>query len=288
MAKRESRKGYHFYSTYLDCPRKWFIKYGLRLLPETTKRALIFGSALHTGLETLYLADDLSVAKADITGYLTEHQLDYTSMEAFQEDLARGPKMLESYFRDVLPEEKEHYRLIGLEVPFEIPVGPEEIDYSITVRVDKLLENKAGEIVIGDYKTTGWGVPRAIQSFECSDQLTAYVFAVDKVYPQRCIGGFVDVLYSRSSVFKSQRSEFIYRTKRELATFEQGFLSIMMEVTNKMRAFESGEYPDEFLFPRHGAFCGLFGCEYQDICRTKVKPGDVPPGYTYDDWGGFE
>lgn len=280
---RESTHGYHFYSAYLDCPRKWFLKYGLRLLPETVKPALTFGKAIHIAMETLYLTDSVDAAMKDFSGYLTSRRDDYKKLADYEEDADRGPKLVKDYGEKIYP--TETYELVEMEKTFEIAVGPDPPGYVLTVRPDKILRNHLGELIIGDYKTTKWSIGKAIKSFDMNDQLTGYVFGVSKVYSQeRVIGGFVDVLYSRKSKIVAERSDVIYRTNRDLLVFGQNIHSVITEVSNKMSAYESGEFPPEYLFPRHGAFCGAFSCEYEDICRSNLKPNYIPPGYILDDW----
>ena len=60
-------------------------------------------------------------------------------------------------------------------------------------------------------------------------------------------------------------------------------VGLIMEISSKVDSLKI--YPSELLFPRHGAFCGMFGCEYESICRLKNGGvDDIPLGFEKDSW----
>jgi hypothetical protein len=66
--------------------------------------------------------------------------------------------------------------------------------------------------------------------------------------------------------------------------FEDGMYGTILEITQKVLALQ--HYPWTMLFPRNGRICGLFGCEYEPICRKQIAPGEKVPGYSLDPWVG--
>jgi hypothetical protein len=58
-------------------------------------------------------------------------------------------------------------------------------------------------------------------------------------------------------------------------------MGTMQELTSKVMALD--KLPPQLLFPRHGRNCMKWGCEYEQICRTRPEAKFTPPGFVKDE-----
>ena len=282
--RRESSAGMHFYSLYTQCPRKWFLKYILGLIPDKTGPALIFGSAMHKGLEAFYKGtqslDEMVRAFVDELG---SREGEYSDSTKYTEDLSTGPRLLKEWFKTWGEDELTNYEILEVEQEHVVHFGPDD-SLIMTVRLDQLVKDKSTGIhYVKDLKTTGWSAGKIYQQTDLGDQMTCYIWAANKVYPEIPIhDAIVDILYHRGQVVTATRPEPLYRTKWDLMAFELGMYGLINELSEKVDLLK--EYPPEVLFPRNGNNCGQFGCEYLDICRGRLTAKDEPLGFHRDEW----
>lgn len=286
---RESRAGGHYYGSYLDCPRKWYLKYYCEIAPRYISRHLIFGGVIHQAFEAYWRAGrDMTKGIEVFLSSLEERRLEYEKVTDFDEDRNRGPMMLAVWEQTWGDYDRENYEFVEAEQQYVMHVGPEG-EFEFTIRPDLVKRDKRNNAyIIVDYKTTGYSVSKAFQAAEMNDQVTSYVWAVRTNHPEWEVPhAEIDVLYNRGQKIEAERPGAIYRTEEHLRQFEVGLVGTITEVTQKVKALDDG-YPEGLLFPRNGRMCGLFGCEYEKICRTKVERGVVPPGFVHDVWDNEE
>lgn len=282
--KRESPAGFHFYGTYSECRRKFFFRYILGYKPRYSARALLFGGVIHNVLESYYTGSiqTLGGLTEDFDREMEKRRADYESSEDYTADLADGVVMLTEWYRTWHEHDKETYDIIEVEQPYEFSIGPNE-EFRFTVRPDVILRHKrTGRYFVKDIKTTRYSDTVTFKSQQCQDQMTSYLWAIDKMHPEWSIeSAIVDCMYKRGKVCKATR-DTIYRNEYHKAQFEVGMFGTISEVTQKSQALE--ELPAEMLFPRDGSQCAKFGCDYIDICRSPANPERVPPGFVRDEW----
>jgi hypothetical protein len=285
--RRESPAGMHFYGLYRECPRKWYLKYPCGLRPKQVSPALMLGGALHEALEVYYEDFSLMRAQKIFREALADRKPNYQDSMKFLDDFNRGPVMLETFHREVGLKDKESYEVIELEHEYQVPIGPPESKFLFTVRPDKVLKRRTTKVIYPvEVKSTSYSVSAAASSAERSDQVTGYLWALNKMHPEWQLGGcLIDTIYNKKSVFEAKRMETpAMRSKHELATFEMGLYGTIVEVTQKYKSLEN--YPWPLLFPQVRAACSHWGCEYMGVCFTNMQPGEIPPGFQHDDWRG--
>lgn len=283
--RRESPAGMTFYGLYRECPRKWYLKYFMGLRPTTTSGALCLGGAIHEALEVYYGAFSLGQAQQAFRDALANRRSQYVDLTKFNEDFNRGPTMLQAFHERVGQFELKDYEVIELETEYQVPVGPEEAGFRFTVRPDKVLKRRSSGVIYPvEVKTTSYSLSAAASSADRGDQVTGYLWAVAKMHPEWEIGGcLLDIIYNKKSVFEAERMPTpSMRSKFELATFEMGLYGTIVELTQKYQSLET--YPWPLIFPQYRSACSHWGCEYQGICFTNLKPDEVPPGFTKDPW----
>lgn len=286
QVQRESPNGYHYYSLFRDCPRKWYIKYILGLSPPHTGKALIFGGVLHKAKEIFYTSGfDIDAMIQTFHTELDARAAEYERLDDYQQDKTTGPLMLDAFAGAYRTWDMEHLEILEVETPHEILLGPEGSQVAFTVKPD-LIALRDGTPVVIDTKSTRWSISKTWQGVEMDDQVTSYVWAWNKTHPQGPVAktAIADVMYQKGKVVKAERSPDIIITPFAQQMFEQGMYGTIMEITQKVLALE--HYPWTLLFPRHGQTCGKFGCEYADICRSNIPPGKDIPGFHKDPWVG--
>lgn len=290
LAPRESHKGFHFYTSYLDCPRKFYIRYILGIRPEAEAKALIFGKVIHDVLHEAVFGGIIhpdDVVKL-FRQKLKAEKLKYPDEEAYQYDLQSGSDLVYSFKqlqnkREVTQEETP---LEG-EHEYEVPIGPDGI-YTMTIRPDYVFEDKERNVLVKDYKTTGWSTSKTLEGVDKDDQMTCYIWGLQKMHPEWKINsGIAEVLYRRGAKHEITKGDPIYRSAYDISSFEVMLTGIISEVSRKKQMLSEKKAPAEFFFPRHGAFCKLFGCDYESICRGNLKHFEedkkqIPLGFTRD------
>jgi hypothetical protein len=283
--RRESPAGYHFYYSYWENPRNFYLKYVLGLKPRFTPPPLLKGGCIHEAMECYYKENyNIDGAIKTYNDEMEARRREYEDGEKFEDDLKGGMLMLSQWHQDWYESDKETLEVVEVEKPYEFWIGPEK-KLKFTVRPDRVMKNlSTGKYYVHDTKTTGWSISKAIAQADSEDQLTAYLWAIDKEHPEwKVDSGIIDVMYKRKSKVETHRSDPIYRTNLDKIIFEMNIVGTIIEVTQKVKAVKSG-VPWPLLFPRNGRIAGLFGDPYEALSRIDVKPGQVPVGFEKDDW----
>ena len=288
IKKRESPAGYHFYHTYADCPRKWYLKYACGYRPEKTSKALIYGGVIHEAVEVFYRVlvsgkgDPVDAMVKKFKEDIALRKEEYENEEDYEKDRYRGPLMLDFWASRYGLEDLEKYEVLAIEEELKMEIGEPGKGFLFTVRPDRVFKDRStGAIYVVDTKTTGWSLGGSLQGAVYQDQMTSYVWALKK-NGLRCNEALVDVIYMRGKSLDTKRSDPLFFTEYALAQFELGMFGIINEVSSKYQKLKS--VPNEILFPRYGESCMKFGCVYSDICRERANPGKAPYGFELDEW----
>lgn len=287
--QRESAAGYHYYETFTQCPRKGYLRYILGLKPQYTSQHLIFGGAMHEAIGWYYTNRNglppnelIDGAQQKLHDEIVAQREKYEKEEQFEENLEKGEVMLNTWHNTWYQHDRENYELVEVEKQYNVYVGPNE-EFIFTARPDRIMRDPLnGRYYVFDVKTTGWSVPGTYASVDCQDQMTSYLWILQRSHPDWVIAGAVpDIIYKRKSVVKAERPGLIYRSKDAIIQFEMGLYGKILEVSQKYQSLD--DFPAEVLFPRNGAQCAKFGCEYNLICRTHIRD-DLPLGFERDEW----
>lgn len=277
--RRESESGYHYWSTYHDCPWMFYMKYVLGWRGKYKSKALIKGSAMHEAMASFYKSgkvDDLMKSYLDtLEGSIAEFQ----NKEDMNELIEWGPKELMVWYNGFGHKDMEEYEVLSIEEELKPKLSN---GMELTMRPDRILKKRSNNfIVIRETKTTGYSIEASYNGVKCEDQATAYVWAVQRLHPEwKCDCVEVDVIYRRQSSIRCDRPAPIYRSKYDLAQFELGVMGTFIEISQKAQSLD--KFPPQMLFPRHGRTCSKWGCDYEKVCRLKPTK-EVPPGFVLDE-----
>ena len=277
---RGTALGHHFIQTYTDCPRKWSFENVFRIEPEFKEAHFIFGGAIHAGRERYYKGSrDPKDLLAGFKEAIEADKPEYQDASKFDLDLNRGLNMLIQWLKIHHEADLTRYEIREVEVEHEVPIGVNGL--YMTIRPDLVMHDTTiGETYIFDAKTTSWSPTKPPYEVDLQDQATDYINGMRKLYPKwRVQGLIVDTLYNKGSVYQCPRSSPIYRTEYDLQQREIEVEAKIIEITQKMEASTTGEYPIRALFPRNGSVCARWGCPFVSICRSNVEVGDIPIGF---------
>ncbi len=287
-ARRETYSGGHFAGLYQLCPRKFWFRYIYGIVTAYTSPPLLLGAAFHEGKATWYLKKKESASIRAFEKEIISRKNEYELKEDMTRDLERGSLMLASWIQDQGYKDLELYSVLAVEEMLEatLPNG-----FILTVRPDACLRSRDGSVFIMESKTSGWRVDATEQAVRFGDQATAYIWACKQKHPDWKIEGVVpDVTCwsktsSRSDKIINYRGDIVFRNERQLWEYEQGIMSILVDISQRTRAVKSGSFDPAQLFPRHTQWCVAYNraCEYNEICRKELS-GKLPPGFKKDSW----
>lgn len=253
--------GYHFFDEFRSCPRKWYFNYILHE-PRPDKAALLLGSAWHKGLEQLLLGKPVEEAVSEARQIFAGPQISEKNFEIWLEKI--GP---------FLPAEGSP---LAVEKEIEFPL--QQLDFSVTARIDGIWGNSSEKIIL-EHKTTSSNVTYTLDNLENSDQLTMYLLGAQRIY------GPISYALADVSVFDKNKPETpvtitvaeLTRTAEEIELFEAGLAGTIIEMESRLKSLRGGVPPD-VLFPRYPSTCEKFGCPYANICRNRLRVENVSEG----------
>lgn len=279
-AQGGSSVGYSFVKTYQTCPRRFALENILGVSTPGIRWALEQGSIVHGALENMYSGWTSSDTKDYITGMTEMLPMADEDREKMAND-SRG--LVFGWCEKFLQKDLEQYDDFEFEKSVKIPLlGGLEM----TGRFDKMYTSKqTGALVIGDYKTTKRSISAMTKASALGDQFTLYSHAAKTMYPDRRVQTVIDIIWGRDlkSGFKvdcAREIPFVY-TQDVIDRTVVGFTGVVLEIAQKIKSYLNGDLPLEFLFPRNGTVCGIFGCPFEEICRRKITKGLLSLG-TYD------
>ena len=285
---RESFLGGHFISTFKDCPRSFYFKYIMRLSSQREHSFFILGSALHGGIELFFRGHPQEVCEAYAEVYIEHNILVYKDEERMLKDRHKAPLMIRQWFVEYVRSGiEDRYDFIEAEVEhmISLPNG-----YPMTVRLDRLMFDKElARYVIFDIKTTSRSLATPINGLKLGDQALMYLYAVKQVYGSDPAGLVADVIYHRDLVggpkIECTRSQPLTFSPYAFIQWEMNTIAWLSEISQKVKAFKLGTWPEEVLFPRKGGY-GCGNCPFNDICRRKINVDELPSGFVRDTWSG--
>lgn len=286
---RESSLGFHMVNTFQSCPRKWFIKYHAGILPVKIGKALILGKAWHAGMEVFYRGGTADEAYERIISDIDADKLNFRKLEEYGEILERVPILFRAWYEAIGKNLHAEYEVLAVEEELR----PRLADtFTMTIRPDAVVKRRSdGAILIPEHKTTGYSVQSMFETVDAQDQATAYCWGLLETKPEYKLnfaGLLLDVVYNRGRVTDVQQLVII-RNKTILAEFELSLFGLFVELARRLVKLEANEDLAPLYFPRNGSACSTFGCEYADICRTRITKGMIlGSNYFVDAWKGRE
>jgi hypothetical protein len=230
-------------NTFQNCPRKWFIKYIIGILPTKLGKALLFGKAWHEGMEVFYRGskDDNQTELADksyqrILSALSNSHSQFRNEDEYTEMVTKAAVLFQVWYRDIGVNLHKDYEVIMVESELKPKLGDA---YTMTIRPDAVVRNReTGRIDIPEHKTTSYSIMSQLESVTRGDQATAYIWGLLKIHPEYALnfgGVLLDICYNRMRV-TDVKQQTIMRNRLELTEFELSLLGVFLDLANRIRA----------------------------------------------------
>ncbi len=246
-------------SCFNTCPFRFYIRHVRHLVSiDSTPIALIFGSAIHSALEVLYLAD--LDKERDRTNLWEKVQAAF--LDNFPEDnpgdnkrtRENGIQILEGYVKKWLP---ETFKVKAVELAGAIELAS---DCLFAYRMDLVVEYMGG-IYMVEHKTTSnmnWLTPNP------NHQISGYIFS-GRVMGYDIDGAVLNMLmvYSPKTKIKLEdRYHRLITTRNEVQLDE--WKHYILYTKHQIDGFIKSGW-----FPKYTHSC--WNCTYKDLCNSSEK-----------------
>jgi hypothetical protein len=265
--------------SFSACPRQYYYSSVLDLGPEKVGSLTIFGTIIHFVFDVYeQYGFDVDLAHRTLDTYWDQPSLiidpnngrplhiDYWHYRTNQESLRkRGHKMIDSY-HELTP--WRIGRLLGTEIPFEVPLG----DHVLTGSIDKLWALRGQHTLeVVDFKTAA-AVPKKLKY---NVQFTAYCYATTRpeFWAQFDAGEELYGVYksfTRKGLWYHARTGKVYNAG---ARTEDDYRRLLLQADEMERAINTGVFPLDY----SGENCGW--CPFADeICGSEVQLVETAQG----------
>ncbi len=290
-------------SEFKTCPRKYYFRYILQLVPDRIALALDFGSAWHNGMDALYLTWEKSGGNEEETiqmawnGFLEEWESRGhprkipINMESMY--LPRTPgvarELQVNYLKRWMSFLNE-IEIIVVELPFAIPLDPDKPNLFYVGRIDKVARYAKKVIGIEHKTSTMFSKADGIQTnvtdlYHNDSQIDGYNYFLWKKYREEFAATYVDL----ALVHKTHDDIFKHVRVNKDNQSTKVWLSDALYWTEKV-----DQAIDEDRWPKNapGGCRTVFGrCNYFSICpyydANKINLDEVPTGYKREKWEPF-
>lgn len=294
-------------SDYKACPRQYFIRHVLGWTVDygRTAPALVFGSAWHEGMDTVWKyakkvdQPTLTALAHDEfmkcwTGYGYPESLDAVEAENLGARTPMVAKEMLWHYTEQRWSMLQNMKLLACEQPFAVPL-PGLPDHWYVGRLDKVFEYN-GQRLVGEHKTTslyrinGGFAPEWTESWYASSQVKGYQFG-GGLYFDGVDGVWVDGALVHKKVHDAFKFIPIAHHQSLLEEWITTTITWASEVTENTRRWNAG-VSVEIAFKKNEDSCyGKYGtCQFLDICRTCADPTSLagpPLGFKEEKWEPF-
>lgn len=274
---------------FTQCPRAYQYYGCNERTKSSASHSLIFGTAIHAGLEARYnaLKNGGNPLQASLKGFN-----DAWNFEAHYDDhrdYNYGIHVLENYDSVWSFYEKE-MEIVDIEYPFEkeiFTVKDPETSKDIEVRwrgVIDLIYKKDGKTYLLDHKTTSILTPSYFAQYEINSQINGYIYTIQKATSKPVDFFTINAIGTRKlSKTKPKLKDddiAIFTTEVNQESVEEWHSNLFAIVSNMVNCSKN-EY-----WPMHTKNCiGKFGkCEFHDVCvENKSNRGIILGSCLYTD-----
>jgi len=284
--------------SFQGCPRAFFYRYVLGFEQDKPNEHLVFGSAWHEGLEFIILNRDMDedlLVMSAFDAFMSVYEEAYPLRET---DEARAPKTpqnaLKGYTEYVrMWDDRKDFTPLYTEILAVVPVSENRHVYG---RMDAVMrKNNTGEIWSHEHKTTKYNSKPWREKWNYIIQPIVYSHVLYCTFPGEDIGGVV----INGAIFTKSRGVDFLRipVAKRPVDMQEGLFEVnhwIDQIDWNFKELERSSVEDEVMtcFPRNGASCSHFGCQFPGICPAWKNPlqhcHQPPPGYEQRYWNPAE
>jgi hypothetical protein len=259
-------------NTYLECPRKYFLHYFLKLRPTEKRSALAFGGSVDEALNILLLTKDLNASmmkfeeewlkfkdidiaysKADLDSFLVEDCDEATSVKdrTWLSLLRKGRILLDAYATQILPRIKE---VIAVQLD---QLAKNDSGDELIIKTDMIVVWEDGRRILFDNKTSS--IKYASDSVATSPQLGIYYETLKAQYNLDGCGYIV--IPKRIRKAKLPQAEIVVIIDQ---VSEESINNTLQSFDDVLVKIKSAEFPCNM-----NSCTNVFGrCQYYNFCRS--------------------
>ena len=237
---------------FLKCPAKYDLRIRQQWDPRFKSGALLYGTAVHKGLEAWYRGEGLLAAFAAIEeSWSPDHPTDDFRT------LGRAKELMTLYAREY---PRESWKILQVEVPFCIDTGMttdcgEPIEYG---GIYDLLVSFGHVLYAVDHKTTSMLGPQYMLQFNPNNQMTGYTWGAQQMSGQKVQGVIINAMCTTSSGKMSFQRQPTSRTAYDI----QAWLRDLQKICSNILKAER----EEFFYKNTTECVGKYGaCPYHSV-----------------------
>jgi PD-(D/E)XK nuclease superfamily len=275
--------------TFHLCPQKYEYRYEEHLVPIDRKRdnPLMFGGAIHRALESLYRGTGFDSVPCplgpcarcegqpipNISAVFLSNYTDDPNDPKEIRTVDRGLDLLAQY---LMKWRREPFKVIAVEVPFELEWDLRVIKFKYIGRIDLIAEQDGIYMPVDHKTTTRFGMVFD-SSFKLSGQFTGYMRATEQRVGQPVYTALANALRVTTRIEDASFARiYTSRTPEEFDIWEENVRDAARQIT-EMRAAR--------FWPRHAPFaCGAYNrvCEYYPLCIASAQTREILKKSAYE------
>jgi hypothetical protein len=267
-------------SCFQTCRRKYYFRHVLHLQPKIKGTALLFGSAIHEGLDTYYITKDVEKA-------VDSFRANYQDREGDEiRTLAIGEKLLRTYAKKYA---NEPFTPIDKpEEGFVFPIG----DILYGGRMD-LPVDWDGQLWVVEHKTTTRLTGSYFDQFELDKQITGYIVGIEEYYGRKCTGCVLNVMepwkepIRKTSKTKAPFDHFLRKAiQRSTALKDRFKYNVQCIVRDILWCEENNEFQEAE--KKEACFYYNRPCPFLNLCIYGADEKFIKRDYIVSKWEPFK
>ena len=292
------------------CEEKQRLAYVEHLRPLETSKPLIFGSAFHAAIASIYTSSSRSyapeavrdLAHAAFFAEVRKAGPDTLPLSADSDEkrsVERGLYLIDAYiakwaptdinWEDVLrPDNGEPYVEMGFAVYF---MDWRDTPVVYVGKVDRIRRNRVdGQLYNWESKTTGGAVSYYVQQTRPNHQITGYKWGCQEFLQVNIAGTILDVVHVSDRKIggkfpdgiDSEKDFARVETRRSSTDVEEFLYDLRESTTRFLELRDSGK---RRWHRRAPSACYMYGgCHFRDACNSNLNPAILANKYVKERW----
>lgn len=273
---------------YMDCPREFFFRYVLNWDTQTKSHHLVFGEAIHRGLEHLllngYNLDSVETAYQIGKEYYREELPDSLNDQGRYPKIPEAiPQLLADYIRQY-PDDLSRFEVLYTEVAGSVPIAENR---SIHYRLDAIVKDReTNRIWALEHKTAGRFGRTWVDQWYMKMQVFVYTHVLYSLFdPEEVEGVMINGLCLAKATKADLAKDRLVKTEfmrvpicKPVDLMDDWLWHIndwYSKIEDDMHGLKCAREEDRVLktFARNTESCTkYFGCPYLDYCSAWSNP----------------
>lgn len=289
-------------TTFMACPRDYLFTHLLGWQRETSNIHLVFGSAIHKGMEIIYpVGSPGDFSKENLHRAYIEMAEIFSKAHEEDEFFAETPAKSADQAMLLLEEYASHWRVDlhrytteYIEVSGVVPIADNRL---IHFNMDRIMRDQQGRISCMEHKTTGRNTPQWADQWDYAFQPGTYFYALFAYYGFEVMKEvLINGLIVRAPTQAKKRNfDFmripVKKKPEQISAWVSHANHWYDQIEWNLERLCSSSPDDPYLtaFPPNVAHCAssFGGCKHSGFCHraNPISKGiEPPPGYTHAYW----